>query len=155
MISPDTAMTIFLPTVLAKKAGARITDGSQGHRRHRLAHRIGALRERRALVVGERHLEDLLEPGSAQLARHAKEYSGLPVLTLQPCGTWQNALLIERDRFAHLHDRRRRRVERRARLQILHDLGAAVAGAIDDRVELRLVEQLRDRNAADRRVREQ
>jgi hypothetical protein len=29
MISPDTAMTIFLPTVLAKNVGARITAGSQ------------------------------------------------------------------------------------------------------------------------------
>src|SRR3569833_4380110 len=59
MISPDTAMTIFLPTVLAKNVGARITEGSQCHRRHRLPHGVGALRERRALVVGERHLENL------------------------------------------------------------------------------------------------
>ena len=48
-----------------------------------------------------------------------------------------------------------RRVVRRAGLEMLHDLGAAVARAIDDRVELACVHQLRDRDAAHARVGDQ
>src|SRR6185437_7819074 len=148
MMIPDSAITIFLPTVLLQKRVARFTDPSQGDRRHWLAHGVRALRERGALVVGERHLEDLFEAAATELAGHAQEYPLVSVLALQPRGARQDALPIEGDCLAHLHGRRGWRVVGRTGLEILHDLAASTARTLDDRVQLSLVEQLRHRNPA-------
>ena len=56
------------------------------------------------------------------------------------------------DRLDHLHRAGRRRIVRRAGLEVLHDLGAAVARALHDRVELLARHELRHRDPADRRV---
>ena len=60
----------------------------------------------------------------------------MPYSPCEPRGARQDATLIVDDRFGHLHGAGRRRVVRRAGLEMLHDLGAAVPRAIDDRVEL-------------------
>ena len=77
-------------------------------------------------------------PLAPELARHAEEQALHAVLALEPRGARQDALLVVHDRLGHLHRAGRRRVVRRAGLEVLHDLGAAVARAVDDRVELSL-----------------
>ena len=69
-------------------------------------------------------------PVASELAGHAEEEILHAVLAFEPRGARQNASLIVDDRFGHLHRARRRRVVRRAGLEVLHDLGAAVAGAV-------------------------
>src|SRR5207237_10080431 len=83
---------------------------------------------------------------------NAQKEAGHSILSLQPRSAWQYSLLIEHDRFAHLHRSRGRRVVSRASLEVLHDLSAAVAGPIDDRVQLRLRNQLGGRDPTHRRV---
>src|SRR5690348_13361998 len=173
MIHPVAAITIFLPIVERQKSPTRPTampvrDGVascvakrlnppgryrlQCDRLHRPAHGVRALRERRTLIRGQLDLVDLLEPLAAELARYAEEEILQPVLAREPRGARENAMLVERDALAHLHRRGGRRVVGRARLQVLHDLRTAGARALDDLVERLAIEQLRHRNAADRRV---
>jgi hypothetical protein len=90
-----------------------------------------------------------LEPS---LHRHANEQSVDAVFAFQVRGAGQNLLLVFEDRLHHLGGRGRRGVVGAAGLQVLNDLGAAVAGALDHAVERSLVHQLGDGNAGDRRV---
>ena len=66
-----------------------------------------------------------------------------PVFALQACRARQHLLLVLQNRLHHLHRRRRRSVVSASGLQILHDLGAAVARALHQPVDGGLVQQLR------------
>src|SRR5439155_8357744 len=155
-ISPVTAIMTFLPTV--ERETRNISTGgnrkwemgsgrrtvtlhhfpfpishfrrSKLHDLHGFQHRIRALLQRCLLVRRQLDFNDLLQPLAPQLARHAEVHALHAVLALEPRGTGQNALLIADDGFRHLHGARRRRIVRRSRLEELHNLGAAVAGAI-------------------------
>ncbi len=111
--------------------------------------------ERAPLLGRELDLVDLLESRASELAGNAEEEIPQSVLALQPRGARKNALLVLGDRLAHLHRCGRRRVVRGAGLEVLDDLSAAGAGARDDRVELVLGDELRDRDAAHAGVRDE
>src|SRR5205823_13349856 len=60
-----------------------------------------------------------------------------PVLALEVGRAGQDALAVEQDRVEHLHHAGRGRVEGRAGLEQVDDLGAALARPLDDRVDAR------------------
>src|SRR5437868_8526286 len=99
---------------------------SELDRGHRLADRLRALLQRRALVARELDLDNLLETVATKLAWDAEEEVLHTVLALQPRGTRQNAPLVIHDGLGHLDCARRRCVVRRAGLEVFHDLGTAV-----------------------------
>src|SRR4051794_33305086 len=99
-------------------------------RLHQLLDRIRGLRQLGALVVLEVDLHDLLDPLGAELHRHAHEQAVDPELALAQSRARQHALLVVDDRVDHLGYRGRGGVERRALLQQLDHLGAAVARAL-------------------------
>ena len=81
-------------------------------------------------------------PVGAEADRDADEQAVDPVLALAEGRAGQDALLVEHDRVDHLHRGGRRRVERRAVLEQLDHLGAAVARALDDLLEALVVDEL-------------
>ena len=93
----------------------------------------GALREHGLFLGIELHLVDLLDAIAPQLHRHADEQPVDSVLAFEQRRAGQNLLLVLQNRLHHLDRRRRRSIVRAARLQILHDLRAAVARAIHNR----------------------
>ena len=111
------------------------------------------LLERLALVVGELELDDLLDPAGAELHRHADVEAVDPVLALEQRRARQDALLVEEDRVDHLRDRRARRVPGGGAEQ-LHDLAAALRGALDHLLDPLLGDELAQRDAADGRRRD-
>ena len=132
-------MTAFFPTDVFHSACSAIHDSVPvSSVDHRLGgpHRFGGLRQLRALGVGERDLEDLLEAVAPQLARDTAEHVLEPELALEPGRARQNPPLVERDGLHHLHGRRAWRVVRRARLEEGHDLGPAVSRPVHDLASL-------------------
>ena len=84
---------------------------------------------------GQLDLVDLLDAARAQFHRHADEQAVDAVFAFQVRGAGQHLLLVLEDGFGHLHRGGRRRVVGAAGLQVLHDLGAAVARAVHDAVD--------------------
>ena len=80
----------------------------------------------------ELDLDDLLEAGRAQLAGNADVVAVDAVLALQISRAGKNLLLVLEDGFDHLSDCGRGGVVGAAGLEVLDDLGAAVAGALDE-----------------------
>src|SRR2546425_830337 len=117
---------------------------------HRLLHGLGGLLEGGLLLRGELHLDDLLQATPPQLARHAAVHPGQPVLPLEPRRAREDALLVEHDCGDHLRDRGRRGIIGGAGLEMADDLAPAVARALDDLVEPRFVEELRDGDSGHR-----
>src|SRR5688572_3694566 len=142
----------FLAYCSAVEPERAVHRGLKLDRTHRLSDGFGAPGQRCLLIIGQRNLKDLLQSPSPKLTGNPEKQSGHPILSLEPRGAWENALLIANDRFTHLHRRCRRSVIGRAGLEIFHDLGAAVASALDDCIEPLLGHQLADWNAAHTRV---
>src|SRR4051812_5603639 len=114
------------------RAAPATPDASVAHNADKLADGARGPLELRLLLVGQADLDDPVEAGGAQLARHAHEDPAEAVLALEQRGARQHAVLVEHDRVDHLAGRRRRRVVRRAGLEVAHHLGTAVAGALHD-----------------------
>ena len=74
-------------------------------------------------------------PVRAELHRHAHVEAVDPVLALEVRGAGQHALLVEQDRVDHLRRGGARRVPGRGAEQ-LHELAAALGGALDHRGDL-------------------
>ena len=83
-------------------------------------------------------LDDALDAAGADHHRHADIDALDAVLAREIGGAGQHALLVLEIALGHLDRRSGRRIEGRAGLQQADDLAAAVAGALDDRVELLL-----------------
>jgi hypothetical protein len=106
---------------------------------HRIADRLGGAVERRALLVVQLDLEHLLEAVAAQLARHTQEEPLIPYSPSSQAEHGRIRFLSFTIASAICTARRRRRVVGGARLQVLHDLRAAVPRAIHDRVQRLLI----------------
>ena len=112
---------------------------------------VGRLRQRRALRVVEVDLEDLLDPGGAEL-RPARPCRGRRSRT-RPRGSavhGSTRFSSSSDRVDHLRGRRAGRVPGR-RAEQLHELAAALRRALDHRLDPLLGDELAQRDAADRR----
>src|SRR5512138_1740631 len=118
----------------------------------RLLHGVDGLREHRALLVVQLELDHPLDAGRADHHRHPDEEPLLAVLTVEVRRAREDALLVAQVALRHRDRRRGRRVEGRPGAEERHDLAAPLARALEDRVELRLVEQLRERRAVHGRV---
>src|SRR6185437_11160672 len=105
---------------------------SKAHDADQLADGVGRAVELGAFLVVQRDLEHLLEAARAEPAGHAHVEAVEPVLTPKEGGAREHPLLIVDDGVDHLAHGRGRRVVGRAGLEQLDDLGAAVAGALDD-----------------------
>ena len=122
------------------------------HRGDKFFDRVDALLKIGLLLRGQLQLDDPLDAAGAQNDRHADIIAADAVLLVAIGGAGNQPLLVANDRFDHLRRGRGRRVVGAAGLQQADDLRAAVAGALDDLVQPLGIEQLRDRNAADRRA---
>src|SRR5690606_14322633 len=121
---------------------------SERERLHRLPNRVRAAREARAFIFGELHLDDILQSAATELAGYAEKNPRDSVLTFQPRGARKYAALVQDDRFHHLHRASRGRVVSRSGLQVLDDLGSAATSTGNYGIELRALQQLRNRNPA-------
>src|SRR6478609_5667937 len=115
-------------------------------------HRGDRLVELGAFGARQVELDDAL---GANHHRHADVKPLHAVLAVQPGGAGQHALLVEQVALRHRDGGRSRRVERRAGLEQVDDLGAAVAGAVEDLIGARLrgpahFDQVGQRDAGDR-----
>src|SRR5665811_1596047 len=115
------------------------------------------IRDRATFTTAELDLDDALDALSADHHRHADIKVLDPVFAVQPGGAGQYALLIEQITFRHRDRGSRRRVEGRAGLEQVNDFGAAIGGALDDFVDVRLrgpahLHQVEHRNAGHRRI---
>src|ERR1035437_6242115 len=119
---------------------------------HQLLHRVGALLQGGLLFRGQLDLDDLLDAVRAQLAGHANEQAVDTVLAFEIGGARHDLLLVLKDGLNHLRDCGRRRVVSAPGLEVLDDLGAAVAGALHQAREGGCVHQLGDGNARHGRV---
>src|SRR2546426_12834183 len=117
-----------------------------------LTHRRRGLLEGRLLVRGELDLDHLLDARATELHRNADVEPSDSVLPVEIGGAGQDLLLVLDNRLHHLNGRRRRGVVRAAALQQPHDLGAAITGALDERVDAVGREEVRDRDPGDGRV---
>src|SRR5438477_575527 len=81
-------------------------------------------------------------------AGDADEVSADPVFPVAVGGTGEDALLIFDDRFGHLDGCGGGSVVSAAGLEELDDLGAAIAGALDDFLEAVFLDELRYGDAA-------
>src|SRR4051795_11328368 len=113
-----------------------------------LPHRVRRLLERSLLLLGERDLDDLLNPVAAELHGDADVEVVEAVLAGQIRGARKDFAFVFQDRFDHLHRRGAGRVPRRG-LEEIDDFRAAVAGARDDRVDALLRNELGDRDPGD------
>jgi hypothetical protein len=100
--------------------------------RAELADGFGALLQSGVFFGSELDLDDLLEAGRAQLAGDADVVALDAVLALEVDGAGDNLLLVLEDRFDHLDGGGGGGVVGAAGLEVLDDLRAAVAGALDD-----------------------
>src|SRR5262249_50405337 len=98
-------------------------------------HRLGRLLEHGALGAAELDFDDALDPFCADHRGYADIEVLDPVFAVEVGGARQHALLVAQKALRHGHGRRRRRIEGRAALEQVDDLGAAVARALDDLVE--------------------
>ena len=103
--------------------------------------------EHRLFVVGQRDFEHALDSAAAQDDGDADEQPVDSVLAFEQCGAGQDAALVQRDAVDHLRDGRGGRVKGAAGLEQVDDFRAAVAGALDDRIDLILRQQFADRDA--------
>jgi hypothetical protein len=92
--------------------------------------------EHRLFFVVGGELDDLLDAAGADQGRDADIEVRQAVFARQPDGAGQDALLVQQVGLGHGDRRFRRSVEGRAGLQQGHDLAAALAGALDDGVQL-------------------
>src|SRR5215213_10574346 len=157
MIRPVTAMTTFFPTDESHNSHSRLIRQLRSRVYYRLSrtHRLGGLTELLAFGVGQGYLDDALEAASPQFAGNSTEHIAETELALKPGRAGENAFLVQSNRFDHLHRSGTRGIVRRSGLEKTHDLGAAVAGPVDDRVQLLLVDDLGDRDARHRGIRDQ
>ena len=87
-----------------------------------------------ALLLAEVELDDLLDAAGAELDRHAHVETVDAVLALEQRRAREHALLVEDDRVDHLRRGCARRVPGR-RAEQVHDLAAALARALDHRLD--------------------
>src|ERR1700674_2146085 len=71
------------------------------------------------------------------------------ILSVEVGGAGENLFLVFEDGFDHLGDGGRRSVIRGSSREMLYDLGATVAGALDDAIESGFIHEFGDRNAGD------
>src|SRR5689334_18034742 len=120
-------------------------------------HRLRRFLERVTFRAVERNFDDALDALAADHHRHADVKILDAVFAVEPGRGRHHALLVEKVALRHRDGRRSRRIERRARLEQIDDLRAAVRGALDDLVDTRLrgpahLDEIRNRNAGDRRI---
>src|SRR5271166_4790842 len=120
----------------------------------------GRFVEGRLLLAIERDLDDPLDAAGADHHRDADIEVAYAVLAFEQRRTRQYPLLVAQIGLDHRDRRAGGCVERRSRLQQTDDLGAAVAGALDDLVEPVLgrpshSDEVGQRDAGDRRVAQQ
>src|SRR6185436_12560783 len=110
-----------------------------------------------AVLAGQLDLDDALDALRADDDGNADIHVLHAVFAVEIGGAGQHALLVLQIALGHRHGGSGRRVERGTGLQQVHDLGAAVAGAVDDLVDARLrgpahLDQIRQRNAGYRGI---
>src|SRR5437660_11952807 len=98
-------------------------------------HRLDRFVEFGLLLAVEADLDDALDPAGADYHRHADIEVLDAVLPGQPGGAGQDPLLVAQIGLGHRDRRACRGVEGRAGLQEIDDLGATVAGALDDLID--------------------
>src|SRR5258708_2484269 len=101
-------------------------------------HRADRLVEGFAVLAGQLDLDDALDALRADHDGHADIHVLHAVFAVEIGRAGQHALLVAQIALGHRDRGCRRRVECRAGLQWVDDLGAAVAGAIHDLVDARL-----------------
>jgi hypothetical protein len=97
----------------------------------------------------ELDLDDFLQAGGAQLAGNADVVAVDAVLAFEIGRAGQNLLLVLEDGLDHLDGGRGGSVVGAAGLEMLDDLGAAVAGALDEGFEALGGDEFGDGNAGD------
>src|SRR5208282_205373 len=112
-------------------------------------HGSGALVEGRFLFRSQFDLDDLLDPLGAEFHRDADKEPVDAILSVKIGGAGENLFLVFEDGLDHLGGGGRWGVVSGPRLEIFDDLGAAVAGALDDAIESGLVHEFGDGNAGD------
>src|SRR5690606_22768038 len=120
-------------------------------------HRIHRALEHLLFVLVKVDLDDALNTASTDHGRNADIDVVEAILTRKVCRARQNALLVLQISFGHLDGRGCRCVVSRTGLEEANDLCAAVAGALDDLVELLLrgpahLDQIRQRDAGNGRI---
>src|SRR3954464_5088489 len=148
MISPVTAMITFFPTDESHSSHSRVIWQLRSRVDDRLgrAHGLGRLTQLLAFSVGQGHFDDPLETASPQLAGNSTKDVAQAELALQPRRAGQDPFLVESNRLDHLHRGGTRSIVRRPGLEKTNDLGAAVPGPVDDRVQLLPIHELGDWN---------
>src|SRR3954469_17381095 len=101
-------------------------------------HRGNRLVEIGPLSAGQLQLDDALDALGADHHRHTDIKTLHAVFAVEPGRARQHALLVAQIALGHRDRRRGRRIERRAGLEQIDDLGTAVAGAIEYLVDTRL-----------------
>src|ERR1700761_1183719 len=91
-----------------------------------------------AVLAGQLDLDDALDALAADHDGHADIHVLHAVLAVEVGGAGHHPLLVLEITLGHRDRGRRRRIEGRTGLQQVDDLGAAIAGAVDDLVEPRL-----------------
>src|SRR3984893_3556138 len=115
--------------------------------RYEFLHGGDALVELCFLIRSEFDLDDLLDPLSSEFYRHADEETMDAILSIEVGGAGENLFLVFEDGLDHLGDGSRRGVVRGPGLEMFYDLGAAVAGALHDALQSRLIHEFSDRNS--------
>src|SRR5262249_28931209 len=98
-------------------------------------HRRDRLVESLAVLAGEVDLDDPLYTLAPNHDRHADIHVLHTVFAVEIGGAGQDALLVAQVAFGHRDRGCGRRIEGRAGLQQIDDLGAAIAGPVDDLVD--------------------
>src|SRR5690348_16406102 len=151
-----------MPTITGSPAFAG-DDTSAQIRRDLLAgfdqalYRAGGFLEGVAFGAAELDLDHALDALGADHDRHADIEIVHAVFAVEPGGAGQYALLVEQIALGHGDGGGRRRIESRAGLEQVDDLGAAIGGALDDFVDARLrgpahLDQIGHRDAGYRRI---
>src|SRR5215210_6171765 len=115
---------------------------------HEITHGVGAIIQFSQFFVGEAELDDVFDARGAELDGDADEEVVYSVLALQVGCAGEDALLVEQDGVDHLGCGCGRRVEGAPALEEADDLGPALTGALDYRLDLVFGEKLRDRDPA-------
>src|SRR5215831_1803770 len=102
---------------------------------HQLPHGANRFLEGLALVRGQLDLDDLLHSCAAKLHGNAHVDARDAVLAIEVGRAREDLLLIFQNGLDHLHSGGSGRVVRAARLEQAHDLGAAIGGARDQRLD--------------------
>src|SRR3974390_735782 len=94
---------------------------------HQLFPRVAPLLQGSFLAGSQLDLNDFLDAGRTELARHADIESVDAVFAFEIGSAWKDLLLVLQDGFDHFGRRRRRRIVSAAGLEVLNDLGAPVS----------------------------